>query len=105
MTTYAEDHAAMADAQQQLVNAIKRARDARIAAGVAKTIIDGLTTQYSAFVTSIDARAAAEPGNAAAQALKARKDQLVLDFQEQQNGANNASVAALAARVTGYGPE
>ena len=99
MTTYAELEFAIADAQSQLVSAMQRAKTGKVQIGQSNTTISGLGAQYSAIVTAINSLATAEPGNAAVQALKARKDRLVADFQTV-----SANIAAMVSGLDGLDP-
>ncbi len=58
----------------------------------------GMTTSWSAAVAFIDAEEAAAPGDKEWQALKERKDSLVIDFLAMRNKVQAVRDAAIAAQ-------
>lgn len=95
-TTYTSARVALTEIAQRSDANRKRLDQAKATISAADADLGAMPTAYGTIVTDINAAAAAAPGDAALQALKAEKDKLVADFQ-----ALKTEAAALKTAVGG----
>lgn len=79
--TYTQTKATLDEIASRSELARKRMEDARTGIVTAETDLMKMETDYSIFVTELDAAAAANPDDRAWQGAKAEKDQMNADFQ------------------------
>lgn len=92
--TYTEIKTALDEIAQRSTQNSKRVSQARATLQQAQADLVAMQTAYATVVSGLNAAATANPSNAAWQAAKAEKDQLVADFQ-----ALKATVDALVTAV------
>jgi predicted xylose isomerase-like sugar epimerase len=91
---YSDCDAALREIADQNVANKNRLASAKATVVTADTELGGMATKYGAVITTITAAAAAQPDNEAYQAMKARADALVADYQ-----ALKAEAAALRTAI------
>lgn len=91
---YSDCDAALREIADQNVANKNRLASAKATVVTADTELGGMASKYGTVITTINTAAAANPGNAAYQAMKAKADQLVADYQ-----ALKAEAAALRTAI------
>lgn len=92
--TYTEIKTALDEIAERATQNSKRVAQAKATLSAAQGDLAAMATVYATVVADLNAAATANPSNAAWQAAKAEKDQLVADFQ-----ALKATVDALVTAV------
>lgn len=96
MATYTEIKTALDEIAERSTLNMNRRDQARNTLLQAQQDLLAMQSNYSAVITSLNAQAAANPDDAAWQAAKAEKDQMVSDFQ-----ALKAEIDALITAIGG----
>ena len=80
MATYAENTTALDEIRQRIGQNQSRLTQAETIVTQAEGDLEALVTQYATIIADIDAKAIADPDNAAWQHAKAEKDLLAAEF-------------------------
>jgi F0F1-type ATP synthase membrane subunit b/b' len=86
-TTFSTAKVALDEIAARIQQNRQRLQQAQALSAAAEADLAGMGPQYGTIVADIDAAAAAGPGNAALQSLKAEKDMLVAEFNTLKTGA------------------
>lgn len=92
-TTYTQAKATLDEIASRSESNRKRLEQARALIVAAESDLNAMATAYGAFVTDLDAAAAANPSDAAWQAAKAEKDLMVADFNAIRSRATSLKTA------------
>lgn len=93
MATYTTTKATLDEIASRSEQARKRLDQARALVDAAVSELGGMQTAYSAFITQLNADAAARPDDVAWQHAKSEKDQLVADFSALRTAAQAMQTA------------
>lgn len=93
MATFTQTKATLDEIAERSEQNRKRLEQAKGLLTAAQADLAAMTTTYGAFVTQLNADAAAAPSDVAWETAKAEKDQLVPDFSDLQTRADGMVTA------------
>lgn len=93
MSTYSEKSVALDEITTKIHNAKKQLDNAQAAITAAETALAAMPTVYGTIIGDIDSFATDNNADAAALAMKARKDHLVAEFQALKTRATGMKTA------------